>query len=502
MAVTRPNIVYILADDLGYGDVACNDADCLIPTPNLDGLAARGVRCTDAHATSAICTPSRYSILTGRYAWRSRLKQGIVWHWDAPLIEDGQPTVARFLSDQGYRTACVGKWHLGWDWATTDGAHPNDTLPFGEYCDAERAEYETNIDYTKPVSGGPVDRGFDTYFGVDVPNFPPYAWFENDSVTEAPTEPKPDEVYGHMGQAVPGWNPHDIVPECTRRATEFIHDAAAGDAPFFLYFALTSPHSPVVPNEAFVGHSGIGAYGDFVCEVDWIVGEVVAALEEAGCTDDTLVIFTSDNGPELEMGDDEGAFKRAERTRHFSMGELRGIKRDVWEGGHRVPFIASWPGQIPAGTTADALVSLSDFFATCAEIVGAHPDHGDADAAAGLVDSLDSDSMLGVLRGTAAGRNSLVLHGGGGRFALRQGRWLYVDAPSGGEWPEPEWFRSERGYTNHDHPAELFDLHTDLAERHNRYNDEPELAQQLSLTLDALVEHNRVAPPSDDPVTE
>lgn len=484
----HPNIVYILADDLGYGDIACNDSACLIPTPNIDALANGGVRLTDAHATSALCSPSRYSILTGRYSWKTRLKQGIVWHWDAPLIDPGQATVAHLLRNHGYQTACIGKWHLGWDWPTKDGTLPNDTLPYGTYCDPERAAYEDNIDYGGRLGGGPVDHGFDTYFGVDVPNFAPYTWFENDRVVEAPSVPKPHDVYGHEGQAVPGWSPSEIVPECTRRATDFIAEAASADQPFFLYMPLTSPHSPVVPNEQFHGRSGIGAYGDFVCEVDWVVGELVAALERAGCRDETLVIFTSDNGPELQMADEEGAFARAQRTRHYSMGPLRGIKRDVWEGGHRVPFIAAWPNVIPPGTVSESLVSLSDLFATCAEIL---------DAPAEVLDGLDSSSVLSVLRGDGGGRSSLVLQGGDGRFAMRDGRWLFIDAPRGGEWPEPEWFRTERGYTDHNHPGELFDLAADLAERHNLYAAEPQVVERMTAALNRNVDSHRS--PGPDP---
>ena len=482
--MSRPNIVYILADDLGYGDIACNAADCRIATPHIDALAERGMRFTDAHATSAICSPSRYSILTGRYAWKTQLKRSVLWAWDAPLIEPGQPTVPRLLRDHGYRTACIGKWHLGWDWATKDGTKPNDTLPYGVWCDSERAAYEDNIDYERPIGGGPVDHGFDNYFGVDVPNFPPYTWFEDDTIASPPTEPKPDEVYGHPGGAVAGWDPYRIIPECTRRATDFIADAATEAArPFFLYLALTSPHSPIVPNDAFRGVSGIGDYGDFVCEVDWVVGQVVGVLDHAGCFDNTLVIFTSDNGPEIQMLDDEGAYTRARRTQHYSMGPLRGIKRDVWEGGHRVPFVASWPRVIPTRSTSDELVSLSDLFATCADVL---------EVSTTDLGELDSESMLPALTGDGSGRSSLVLHSGGGRFALRQGPWLLIDAPTGGEIPEPDWFRHERGYTAHDQPGELFNLDSDLAERDNVYGAQPGLVSEIMSALAQLVGDNRV----------
>jgi len=481
MTASRPNIIYVLADDMGFGDLAVNDPDGKIPTPNLDRLASRGIRMTDMHATSALCTPSRYSLLTGRYAWRTPLKSGIVWPWDAPLIDAATPTVAEFLGDQGYRTACLGKWHLGWEWPTRDGRHPNETLPFGAYCDAERAEYEDNIDYGRPVGGGPVDRGFDTYFGVDVPNFTPYSWFVDDRVVEAPTAPKPDDLYGHPGRVVPGWSHEAMIPAFTERAVALIEETGADPdgPPLFLYYALTSPHSPVVPNDEFKGASGIGNYGDFVCEVDWVVGQLVDALERSGQLDDTLLIFTSDNGPERQVGDDEGVFERARRTRHFSMGPWRGAKRDVWEGGHRVPFVASWPSMIPAGAVSHDLASLADFMATCAEIVGEPLPAGASE---------DGASMLDLLCGTGDGspRPPLVLHGGDGRLALRDGDWMFIDSADGSEWPEPEWYREERGYEAHDLPGELFNLADDPTERINLYADEPEIVERMSATLERL----------------
>jgi len=474
--MSRPNIVYVFADDLGYGDVACNNPDGRIPTPNLDRLAERGIRMTDMHATSALCTPSRYSLLTGHYAWRSRLESGIVWPWDGALIEPDRLTVGDTLRDAGYRTACLGKWHLGWEWSTLDGTHPNETLPFGGYCDNERAEFEARIDFDKPIGGGPVDCGFDSYFGVDVPNFTPYTWFEDDHVTEVPTEPKPDHLYGHAGRAVPGWRHEDMIPEFTRRAVTMIEEAAEPEAqPLFLYYALTSPHSPIVPNEPFAGQSGIGPYGDFVCEVDWLIGELVDALERAGQTDNTLLVFTSDNGPELEVGDDEGAYEWAERTRHFSMGELRGVKRDSWEGGHRVPFIATWPDVIDAAGECHQTSSLVDLMATVADILNTDlpPDTAE-----------DSVSLLPLLKGEAKyDRTSLVHHGGYKTYAIRQGDWVLIDGPSGGLRPEPDWFSRERGYEPHEAEGELFNLAEDLPQRVNRYVERPDLVNAMRAEL-------------------
>jgi len=479
--VTKPNIIYILADDMGYGDMRCNDPNCAIPTPNLDRLAERGMRFTDAHAATALCTPSRYGVLTGCYAWRSRLKRGIVWEWDGALIEPDRLTVPEMLRQHGYRTACLGKWHLGWDWPTLDGRHPNETLTFGGMLHAERERFAANIDYDGRIGGGPTDRGFDSYFGVDVPNFPPYTWFEDDHLTQVPTEPKPDHLYGNPGLAVPGWSLEAMIPEFTRRAVEMIESTASDpkQRPLFLYFPLTSPHSPIVPNEQFKGASGIGNYGDFVCEVDWVVGQVIDALDRTGQADNTLLVFTSDNGPEDRTGDDEGVYARAQRTGHYSMGPLRGIKRDAWEGGHREPFVAAWPEVIPHGARCDQLVCLTDLMATCAEIVGSDlPEHAGE----------DSVSMLPLLRGRTGEptRHALAYHSGSGKFAVREGDWVFIDAAAGNDSPEPEWLRQARGCVPHDEPKELFHLVDDLAERRNLYADRPEVAERLSARLEEI----------------
>ncbi|PSL05261.1 arylsulfatase A-like enzyme [Haloactinopolyspora alba] len=485
-ATGKPNIVYILADDMGYGDMRRNNADGKIPTPNLDRLARQGMRFTDAHAGSSVCTPSRYSLLTGCYAWRSRLKSGIVWPWDGSLIEPGRPTVASLLRDSGYRTACIGKWHLGWDWPTHDGRHPNDTLRYGVLTTEENAKREAfaeNVDFAGRIRGGPVDHGFDTYFGVDVPNFPPYAWFADDRLTQQPTEQKPPEMYGRNGPAVPGWSLEEMVPEFTRRAAELIEAHATPDTdpeqrPLFLYLPLTSPHSPIVPNAQFRGKSGIGAYGDFVCEVDWVVGEVMDALERAGASDNTLLIFASDNGPEDHTKDDEGAYQRIRATGHASMGPLRGIKRDAWEGGHRVPMLARWPRIVPASTSCDQIVCLSDLMATCADIVGATHDTAE-----------DSVSMLPLLRGRVdePTRDDVIHHSETGTFAIRHGRWVFIDAPTGDENGEPADFARARGYQPHDFPGELYDIDDDLLQRRNRYGERPDVVDMLSARLSGLV---------------
>jgi arylsulfatase A len=468
MTELRPNIIYILADDMGYGDMGCNNPDSKIPTPHMDHLASQGMRFTNAHAASSVCTPSRYSILTGRYCWRSQLKSSVLWDWDPPLIERNRLTVAGLLRQNGYRTGCIGKWHLGWEWATLDGESACKGTTSGGWDRETRYALGKNIDFSKPMRGGPVDNGFDTYFGVDVPNFPPYTWFEQDRIKDAPTEEKPDEMFGLSGPTKPGWKLEEMIPEFVRRAETYIEDS--GPDPFFLYFSLTSPHTPIVPNKQFLGTSGAGSYGDFVCEVDWVVGRVMEALERKGIAENTLVIFTSDNGPE------SSAYECANQLGHYSMAQLRGIKRDTWEGGHRVPFIARWPQATPAESTCDQLITLGDLMATCAGLLGVELPKDAAEDSVNMLPLLQGDTQTVV-------RRSAVHHSCSGRFAIRKDDWVFIDAPSGDDNKEPDWFKKERGYTSHDHPGELFNLREDIAERKNLYAERPEVVQDMARLL-------------------
>jgi arylsulfatase A len=479
MVADRPNIVYIFADDMGYGDLGANNPASKIPTPNLDRLAAEGMRFTDAHAASSVCSPSRYALLAGRYAWRTPLQRGVLWPWDPPLIEPDRLTVAKLLQAQGYRTACIGKWHLGWDWATHDGEPAHKGAEIGVLDREQRHAMEANIDYSQPMGGGPVDRGFDSYFGVDVPNFPPYTWFEDDHLLDAPTEEKPATMFGLPGKMKPGWVLEEMIPAFVQRTERMIENA--GDEPFFLYVALTSPHTPIVPNDPFIGKSGVGLYGDFVCEVDWVVGRVMAALEDAGVAGDTLLIFSSDNGPECIPAAAGGSYEHARRFGHYSMAQLRGVKRDAWEGGHRVPFIARWPGVTPAGAVCDCLIGLQDLIATCADLFNVEL-QGD--------DGQDSVSMLSLLRGKDVPvRETLIHHSCSGKFAIRSEDWVFIDAPSGDDNQEPAWFKRERGYTDHDFPGELFNLDKDIAEGTNLYGELPEVVRALAEELAQIRAH-------------
>jgi arylsulfatase A len=471
-SVSRPNIVMILADDLGYGDVGRFNANSKIPTPNLDRLASEGIRFTDAHSPSSVCTPTRYGLLTGRYCWRSRLKSNVLPPWGATLIEEGRLTAPALLARHGYSTACIGKWHLGWDWPTKDGKPP-----------ASGPDRLSNVDFTRTIPNGPITRGFDYYFGVDLPNYPPYVHIENDHTVGIPSVPN----WLHMnrpGPMLPGWNWVNVLPECASRAVRTIEDAAKNRSgrPFFLYFPLTSPHYPVVPDPEFRGKSGAGDFGDFVAQSDAVVGQVLDALKRTGVAENTLVIFTSDNGPEV-VEIRPGAYDRLKEYGHASMGPLRGVKRDAWEGGHRVPFIARWPGQIAAGTTSAETICHVDFLATVAAILGTKlPDDAGE----------DSYNILPELRGVRHEqpiRPATVHHAASGKFAIRRGEWVLIDAPTGDDnggpqrRGEPQWFKDQRGYQSHDHPGELYNLAKDLSERDNLYAQQPEKVHELKELL-------------------
>ena len=478
-----PNIVVILADDLGYGDLRCYNPESKIPTPNLDRLATEGMRFTDAHAPDAVCTPTRYGLLTGRYCFRSSLKAGVLLPWGQPLIDAGRLTLPSLLRQHGYATACIGKWHLGWTWPTRDGQPPSSTNGLG------------NIDFSKPIIDGPTTRGFDSYFGTDVPNYPPYCFIENDHTKGIPSVAAPLQkgAINRPGPMLPGWNLTNIMPELTRRAVRYIEDAARSPKPFFLYFPLTAPHYPVVPTAEFKGRSKAGEYGDYVAQVDGTVGEVVSALAQAGLATNTLVFFTSDNGPEVAEID-PGAYARIRRYGHWSMDGLRGVKRDIWEGGHRVPFLARWPGHIPSGASSAETICHVDLLAACAALLGVKlpPDAGE-----------DSYNILPALLGQKPERpirEATVLHGGNGNFAIRQGDWVLIDAPSGDgiggkhSVGEPDWYRQQRGYTTHHFAGELYNLRDDLAERSNLYGENAEVVQRLKALLEKYKAEGRSTP--------
>jgi arylsulfatase A-like enzyme len=454
-----PNIVFIMADDLGYGDISCYNPESKISTPNIDSVALEGVRLTDAHSPSAVCTPTRYGVLTGRYCWRTWLKRGVLNGFSQPLIEKERLTVGRLLQRNGYRTACIGKWHLGVSWQVKSGGPTNDV------GDAKR------VDFTKPVTDGPKEHGFDYSFitaacsTVD----PPYVFIENGSCTAQPTDWMENigrETYfaSRGGPKVPDWSNEDVDPTYVKKTREFLeqHKADHGDKQFFVYLALSAPHAPWVTPEFIRGLSDEGPRGDLVALVDWSVGQVKADLERLGFADNTILIFTSDNGP------------RIAGNGHKSAGKLRGYKSHIWEGGHQVPFVARWPGRIKTDTISDELVCLTDLIATCGAVVGTE-----------LPDDVGEDSfnVLPALLGKKSDkpiRSSMVNHSSMGVFCVRRGKWkLILDTKGSGGWVDPRDRKIKAGS-----PGQLYNLSEDPYEQNNLWDEHPEKVKELKQLLE------------------
>ncbi len=458
----RPNIILILADDMGYGDVS--HAGGLAATPHIDRLRAEGMRFTDAHTTSSVCTPTRYSILTGRYNWRSRLKKSVLFGLDAPLIPKSRTTIASFLQQRGYRTGVIGKWHLGLGWQK---------LANGEKRTAESGPTKGggwDIDYSKSVTGGPTGLGFDESFIIPASlDMFPYVYLRNDKAVQPATVTK---AFHRAGPAGKDFEAIHCLRDFARESREFITRSANGDKPFFLYLPLTSPHTPIVPSKAWQKKSKLGRYGDFLMETDWVVGEVLDELDKRGLADSTLVLFTTDNGcsPAASIPD---LIKKGHRPN----ANWRGHKADIFEGGHRVPFVVRWPGKVKAGSECDNLVSTVDFFATAADIIGAGNKIAPTEAE-------DSFSFLSALTGNEQEtRPSLIHHSIGGQFAIRRGTWKLCLCPGSGGWsaPRPKVALRNKSLP----PVQLFDLESDPSETTNVQHKHPKLVAEL---VDALVE--------------
>jgi len=468
-----PNIVIIYADDLGYGDVNCQNPDSKIPTPNIDQLASEGMRFSDAHSSSSVCTPSRFALLTGSYHWRQ--VNGVVGGFGKPVFKETNITLPQVLKEKGYKTACIGKWHLGWDW-TIKNEPSGERFYWGRN---HKVRYPEDIDWESPVKGGPLDRGFDYYFGDGTINYPPYTWIENDKVLEAPNDffefnefdrqPKEVDWDSRPGPKVKGWDPYQVLPTITKKSIEWIGKNKKN--PFFLYFALPAPHMPIIPNDEFDGKSKAGGYGDFVYQVDFVLGQVVKALRENGLEDNTLVIFTADNGPESI------AWDRALKYNHFSMGHFRGLKRDVWEGGHHIPFIVKWPNHVRAGSVTDEVISQVDIMATISDILDIDLPEKSA---------LDSYSLLPVLQETEyqSPLREATIHNSGSQWGIRKGDWLYINDETGSSVRKmPEAFMELRGYEKFKTPGLLFNMKEDEEQRINLYNKYPKKVEELKQLL-------------------
>lgn len=466
--ISKPNIVIILADDFGVGDIQAHYPDNKISTPHLDKLVHQGMSFTDAHSGSAVCSPTRYGLLTGRYAWRTQLQEWVLACYEPPLIDDDRLTLPKYLKQQGYQTSCIGKWHLGMNWA---GETSNRKIEEKNVLNNEK------WDFSKPILDGPIDRGFDYYFGTHVPNFPPFTFIENDHVVKQPeAKYKYDATEGVVmpkqfsgAPMAPGWRFDEILPTITNRAVEYIHEQSKKSSPFFLYFSMTSPHEPVVPSKEFKGKSGIAPIADFVMETDWSAGQIIKALEDAGVSNNTIVIFTADNGHSHYTG-----WEKLINAGHFPSGPYRGHKGDIWEGGHRVPFIVKWPGKVAPGKSSNQLVCLTDIFATCTEIVsnGLPPENAAEDSFSFLKNILGNE--------TTDFRTGIVSHSVFGEFAYRDGPWKIVY-----KLPYKKLDPS-RGK-----PAivELYNLDKDIAEEFNIAEEQQEEVMRLTNELKSVVQN-------------
>jgi arylsulfatase A-like enzyme len=471
----KPNIVIILADDMGYGDVGCYSPESKIETPNMDKLAARGIRFTDAHSPSSLCTPSRYGLLTGSYCWRTRLKKGVIVGYDeTPLIEKGQTTLGSMLHDRGYETACVGKWHLGMTWPTRDGyVIQNDNDQWQE-SGGVFSENEKHIDFSRPIIAGPLDVGFDYFFGTlgCSTSDPPYCFIENRQTVSIPTLMSPAEMAGLQGFALglmaDDWSEETVDISFTDKAIGFMerHLETKPQEPFFLYLALSSPHNPFLPPDLTKGTTDEGPRGDLVALVDFSVARIVEFLDKMNISDETLLILTSDNGP---MRGGNG---------HKSAGDFRGYKANIWEGGHRVPFIASFPGVIDPGTVSNETISLTDMLATLDGLTL------QGVTTTGSTDGYDVWPAFLGKKISESNTFARVFHSGSGVFSLRQEQWKLIEGTRGsgsGNWTaNPDSIRST---------GQLYDMQIDPYERNNLWDSEPAKVLELSTKLEKIRKH-------------
>ncbi|MBK1825613.1 sulfatase family protein [Haloferula rosea] len=473
----QPNIVILYADDLGYGDLGCYNPDSKIPTPHLDKLAASGMRFTDGHSSSGICTPSRYALLTGRHHWRDF--HGIVNALGKSVFKKDQLTLPQMLQEKGYATACIGKWHLGWDWdAIRKPGTPKKSID------------HQHFDWSKPVPGGPLDHGFDHYFGDTVINFPPYAWIEDDKLVTAPNttlrKPAAETKEGNWecrpGPAMDDWDFYQVLPTLTKKAVRYVEGRKGNTQPFFLFVPFPSPHAPIIPNDEFDGTSKAGPYGDFVHQTDDSCGRILKALEESGHADNTIVIFTADNGPEYY------AFARDQKYDHWSPAPLRGLKRDIYEGGHHVPFLIRWPGLTKPGSVSPELISQVDFMATLAAAVGFElPDDS----------AHDSHDFLPYLRGNSetGPRDSMVHNTKKDHYAYRDGDWLLIDAKTGYLRQAPKEWNEKHNQPKDDGSAvELYNLAEDIGQKNNLATKHPERVAAMQKALSEDQKRGHTAP--------
>jgi arylsulfatase A len=478
LGADRPNVILILADDMGYGDVSANNSASKISTPHIDRLAREGMRFTDGHTSSGVCTPTRYSLLTGRYHWRTQLQQGVLGGFSRPLIADNRLTLGGLFQRSGYHTACIGKWHLGMDWPLVDGGIADDRGNFGQpFPDLAR------VDYSAPILRGPIDRGFHHFYGISASlDMFPYVWINDSLPTEVATETK---AFHRPGPAGKNFEAIDVQPGIIDHAIDYIQKRAKlakHGEPFFAYIPLAAPHTPILPTPEWQGTSGLNPYADFVRQVDHDLGRLLATLEELELTGTTLVIFTADNGCSPAAG-----IEQLVQAGHHPSYHFRGHKADLYEGGHRVPFLVCWPGKIPAGQVCHQLVGQFDWMATFAELLGQRlsPDAGE-----------DSISFLPVLLGQdgAVIRQSLISQSINGSFAIRDGHWKLLLCPGSGGWSEP---RPDRAPRLDLPPIQLYDLSVDPGEINNLAEQQPQRVEAMTAAMQQAIDRGRTTPGPD-----
>jgi arylsulfatase A len=473
----HPNIIVILCDDLGVGDVGAFNAESKIPTPRLDELARQGMRLADCHSGSAVCSPTRYGIMCGRYAWRTRLQQGVLGGLSPSLISPNQLTVPKMLKGQGYKTACIGKWHLGMDWQVIEGKSVNE-------LSIEKEDQNWSVRYDQPFIGGPLAAGFDEYFGISGSlDMVPYTFLRNDRVEIVPTTDRsfPMMIGGkrqtRRGPAAENFDAEDVLPRLTQESVNFInrHSTGKSDQPFFLYIAFASPHTPIVPSKEWRDKSNINPYADFVMQQDGAVGKILDALNCANLSDNTLVVFTSDNGCSPEVD-----FAQLKKMGHDPSNTRRGAKSDIFEGGHLVPTIVRWPGRIPANSLSAQTMCLTDLMATLADVADAQlPEHAGP----------DSFSWLPIFENPDSGpiRSSTVHHSINGSFAIRSGPYKLIFCGDSGGWSQPQ----PDSKKDPESDMQLYNLESDPGESHNLFSSELDKAKKLSKEMESLIENGR-----------
>ena len=476
-AEQKPNIIYVLADDLGYGDISSFNENGKIRTPQIDQLASDGIKFTDAHTSSAVCTPTRYGIITGRYNWRSRLKNGVLTGNSKALIPNSRTTVASMLQKQGYNTAFIGKWHLGWDWALKN----NDSVGGSGW----NAKDFDNIDFSKPISNGPKELGFKYSYGHSGSlDMAPYVYVENGIPTAVPdsvTVNTSKYAWWRKGPTSKDFIHDDVTPNFFRRSFKYITEKAKEDNPFFLYLALPSPHTPILPTEEWLGKSGLNPYGDFMIMIDAYMGQLTEAIKQAGIEDNTIVIFTSDNGCSPQAD-----YKILEEKNHDPSYIYRGHKADIFEGGHHVPFIVKWPKKITKGRTSPETICTTDFMATCAEISGYKLNNNEAE---------DSFSLMPLLTKTEPNkpfREATIHHSINGSFAIRKDDWKLIMCAGSGGWSFPR--PNNKAVIDTLPNYQLYNLKEDPSETNNVIASHTEKVNELKILLTKYISEGRSTP--------